>query len=999
MTFIDEKIRMTCGNLNGCITAEQKSVPNVRFVPCGYKTSNTPPDDTADWKPYLGEEINAPVDSHFWFTFPLTVPEKKDGFEYRLCAFTGREGQWDASNPQFTVFIDSDTAYQAFDTNHTFTPVEPGEHQVNLYFYNGMNPGPVKLRFALTTVNLAVEKLWYDLSVPYQAIKCLDKNSFEYTKIINILDQTCNLLDFRKKNSPAFFESVAEASAFIQEELYDKLTRAEKPELAMIGHTHIDVAWLWTLAQTREKAQRSFATVIRLMEKYPDYVFMSSQPQLYQYVRESDPALYEKIKARVAEGRWETEGAMWLESDTNLVSGESLIRQILYGKKFMKDEFGSDNRILWLPDVFGYSAALPQILKRSGVPQFFTTKISWCETDTFPHDNFVWQGVDGSEIFAVLSDSYVKNLKPDMVKSSWNRHVDKKYSDVHVCTFGFGDGGGGPTPEMLENYARLRNGLPGFPALSMRKAGETINEIERQFNENAKKLRFLPKWSGELYLEMHRGTYTSMARNKKYNRQSEFLYQNAETVSVLSALYTNDEAYPKDVFDRNWRTILKNQFHDIIPGSSIRQVYEVSKDEYEALLAEGKEIVADKLARIAAQVGSDGGLFVYNPAPFAADALITTENGPVRVTGVPAHGWKVVRADRMPGSCSAGGQVIENDLVRVTFNEKFHIISIFDKTEKRELIPDGAEANVLEVYEDYPRSYDAWEITEYYKQKMWIAGEFTSVEPLNEGVRAGFVVTRPWGDSTITQTITLREGSARLDFATKVDWHEDHVLLRAAFPFDLRASHANYEIQFGHIERPTHRNTSWDEAKFEVSAHKWADLSEANYGVSILNDCKYGYSTDENVMRISLLKAATYPNPEADRGLNEFTYAVLPHTGPVGAKTIREAYLLNEPLIVLPAAKQEGVLPSESAPVVSSNEAFVVETIKRSEDGKDLILRGYESLGGHSVTELSFGFRVKSASLCDLMENAEGSAAVSEDGTSLTLSVRPFEIVTLRLSL
>jgi len=994
MTFIKEKIRISIGHLQANMYASKSPVAGIEYTPSPYKEGNTPPAD-AVWTPYHGEELPAAPDYHAWFRFTLDVPEAAEGREYRLIATTGREGQWDATNPQCTLFIDGETAYQAFDTNHTWAPLKPGKHTVNLYYYSNAGGTSVRLNIAMAEVDLSVEKLWYDMDVPFMAMKCLPGDSSEYASICNVLDRACMLLDFRRMKSPEFYASVKEAIAFMQEEFYAKLNGGSGVELAMFGHTHIDVAWLWTLAQTREKAQRSFSTVIRLMERYPDYIFMSSQPQLYEYVKEQDPELYAKIKERVREGRWEVEGAMWLESDTNLVSGESLIRQILYGKKFMREEFGVESKCLWLPDVFGYTAALPQILKKSGVPRFFTSKISWCETDKFPHDMFVWQGIDGSEVFSVLSESYVKNLDPGTVYASWRNHVDKKYSNIHLSTFGYGDGGGGPTAYQLEVFERMKDGLPGFPKLTMKRTGDSIDEIEAQFNKNAEQLRFLPKWSGELYLEMHRGTYTSIAKNKKNNRLSEYAYQHLETLSLTDEL-TGGEVYPKEMIDKNWHTILKNQFHDIIPGSSIKQVYDDSDREYAQLLGDASALMDAKLDTIAGKIGTDGGTFVYNPSPFTADGLIETADGYAIAKNVPAHGWAVT-APITEGSVKAGERFIENDCVRVEFNDKLHIVSFFDKRNGREAIEAGKEANVLEVYEDYPREYDAWEITEYYKQKKWLADDVSAVEVIGDGVRAGIKVTRRYCDSTIVQTITLHEGSPRLDFDTEIDWHEDHVLLRSAFPFDIRSDFASYEIQFGHIKRPTHRNTSWDQAKFEVSAHKWADLSDADFGVSLLNNCKYGYNCEENVMGISLLKAATYPNPEADRGMNTFTYALYPHTGAVGTDTIAEAYALNNPMLTRTVGKQEGMLEESWQIAASSNPGFVIDTVKKSEDGTGIIVRGYESRGGRASTTLELGFDAKKAELCDLMENVTGSLAL--DGRSVSVTAGSFEIVTVKFTL
>ncbi|MBO5790650.1 MAG: alpha-mannosidase, partial [Clostridia bacterium] len=619
-------------------------------------------------------------------------------------------------------------------------------------------------------------------------------------------------------------------------------------EIALIGHTHIDVAWLWTLAQTKEKAQRSFSTALRLMEKYPAYVFQSSQPQLYAYVKENDPALYEKIKQRVKEGRWEVEGAMWLESDTNLVSGESLVRQILFGKRFIKEEFGIDSKMLWLPDVFGYTAALPQILKKVGVDYFFTIKTTWNETNAMPHDNMIWQGLDGSSVFAILGDSYVKELNPETVKNTWKTHKDKKYTNICLSTFGYGDGGGGPTPEMLERYDRLKHGLPGYPKLRIQKSLETVKQTESQFLESTKKRGFTPKWVGEMYLEMHRGTYTSMAKNKKNNRQSEFLYTTLEKAAVTNMLLNEKATYPKELLRCNWETILKNQFHDIIPGSSIKEVYEDSDAEYEKLLSEGNAAYTKTLSGIAENVKTEGGIFVYNPTPFVYDGQVETENGTVFVSGIPAGGYAVVEGKAGQNAVCVTAKTIENEYLRIEFSDKYHLVSLYDKKQDRELIEAGKEGNVLAVYEDYPRAYDAWEITEYYRQKRWVADNVSSVEIINEGTRGGVRIKRAYGNSEILQTVLLREGSARLDFETEIEWHEDHVLLKAEFPFAIFAPRATYEIQYGHIERPNHRNTSWDQAKFEVPAHKWADLSESDYGVSLLNDCKYGYSAEGNVM-------------------------------------------------------------------------------------------------------------------------------------------------------
>ncbi len=996
MTLLYEKIREILKVLKGHITVESMPIDGISVSPCGYKTGNFPSPD-AVWTPYNGKSLDANPDDHFWFKFTVDVPEAEEGYEYRLAAITGHEGQWDAKNPQSILYVDGATAYQAFDVNHTEAVLTPGRHDILIYHYVGLEPtdGTSTLRLTLNKTDLAAETLWYDMYTPFEALGCLAKDTHDYNTILNTLERAEFIIDFRHFGSEEYRRSLIEAHNFMKREFYEKICGKNDYRISLIGHTHIDVAWLWTLAQTREKAQRSFSTVIRLMEKYPDYKFMSSQPQLYEYVKESDPELYAKIKERVREGRWEVEGAMWLEADTNLVSGESLVRQLLLGKRFMREEFGKDNRILWLPDVFGYSGALPQILKKSGVDYFFTTKLNWNETNKPDDDNFTWQGIDGSRVFAVLASCYVTKIDAPTLKYFWDGHKTKKYTDVQIQTFGYGDGGGGPTADMLEKYDRLKYGLPGLPKAEIRFAGETVNEIKEKFDKSVDELRFEPKRCGELYFEMHRGTYTSIAKNKKNNRKSELLYQALETAAVADAALLGESAaeYPTALIDKSWHTILRNQFHDIIPGSSIKQVYDDSDIEYAEVLGEGMREFDGRLSHLAANT-SEGGTFVYNPSPFTADGIVKGADGKNAVVkGVPSHGWKVVRKSEDYSPVTVGDRFIENDYVKVSFNEKYEIVSVYDKKRCREAIEEGKKANELQVFEDYPASYDAWELSEYYSQKMWTADDLTKVETISEGTVGGFEVIRRYGNSVITQKILLTAISPRVDFVTDVDWHEDHVILKAAFPTTVYTDRVNCDIQFGHLSRPTQRNNRFDEAMFEMCMHKWADISENGCGVSLLNDCKYGVNVEENVMKISLLKAPTYPNPDADRGHHSFTYSLYVHGGELSG-TVREGYLLNMPLIAK-AAVGGGELPSEYGLVRSSNPAFVVETIKRAEDGNGLIIRGYESLGGKASTELSFGVDAGKAYLCDLMENIESEAEV-RDG-KVKLNVSNFEIVTLRI--
>ena len=1000
MTYVDKKIRISLNHLHGKIPTYKKAIEGIEMAFCGYKTSNTPPADLK-WEPYKNGGRLFKADEHAWIHFVLDLPENPEGEVTYFNMTTGREGGWDACNPQGIVYINGTSAIQALDVNHTSVILEPGHNDIYIYFYSGSNDGNMtdvwlNLNINLYRKSLAVEKLYYDMLVPFDALSVLDKNSYEYNTIIACLEKACNFLDFRWLSHEDFMNGVAKAQEYMEKEFYEKECGKDAPaELSFIGHTHIDVAWKWTLAQTEEKSQSSFATALKLMEQYPDYVFMSSQPQLYEYVKKHDPVLFERIKEKIKEGRWEAEGAMWLECDANLVSGESFIRQIVYGKRFMKDELGVENRSLWLPDVFGYSAALPQILRKCGVDTFFTTKIYWNETNQFPHDVFMWKGIDGTEIFSVFSKDYVKRLQPDVVMRDFKGHIDKKYTNTHIATFGFGDGGGGPTPHMCEMYDRLKRGLPGFPKVTQRPAMETIDIIREQFNKSVEELKFVPKWSGELYLEMHRGTYTTMAENKKANRQSEFLFQKAETASAI-AKTLKGASYPKSELDEGWIIILRNQFHDIIPGSSIKEVYEDSRVEYAKVFEIGNKAFDTALDTVASDIKTEGGLLVYNPTSYTVSDIVKVDGKDTYIENIPAHGYAVVKPTELKNTVVVGDKHIENDLISVTFDENYNIVSIYDKANDREIIKSGEKANVFEIFEDYPREYDAWEITEYYKSKKWTIDNVVNVTEVKGELSGGLCIERKYGNSTFKQNVILRTGSERVDFDTEIDWHENHVLLKAAFPLDIETENVTGEIQFGHLDRPTHYNTSWDEAKFEVCCHKWAELTEEDYGVAILNDCKYGYSAEGNVLKITLLKAPKSPNPEADMGAHKFTYCIYPHAGACRCKTVKEAYILNNPLTVKEiAANANGTLSDNYSFITTNAKGAVTETAKLAEDGNGYIVRVYEAQSIKEKATLTFGFDVKEAYFCDMLENNEEKVEVN--GNTIKVPLTNFEIKTIRV--
>lgn len=990
MSFIKAKVQTIKNKLAALRTVESK-VLEFEYIECPeYKKNNVPPSLSENWKKPPENDTFGGVDTHFWIHLTIPKIEKREGQEARFCVRTGKEGLWDARTPQFIVYANGKTE-QAFDVNHTWMPLEyDKDYDIYLYLYSGLVGLPYQTILSLSFTDIETEALYYDINVPLSCLAKLDESSYEYHQILDCLDKALLKLDLRDCKSQEYHQSVKEARKYLEEEFYGKICGNSNAVVSCIGHTHIDVAWLWTVAQTREKAQRSFATVIQMMKRYPEYKFMSSQPQLYSFVKKDDPALYAEIKQAVKEGRWEAEGAMWLEPDVNLASGESLIRQMIYGKRFMKEEFGVDNKILWLPDVFGYTGALPQIMRKCNVTQFFTTKMTWNESNKMPNDMFIWEGIDGSQVFAAFEYAYSTEITPNYVYDYWKKFKNKSLHNETILTFGFADGGGGPTYEMMENYKRFNRGIPGMPKTEIKTVGEYFNKAEEAFYKNCDALKTTPKWVGEMYLEMHRGTYTSMARNKKFNRKSENLYMSVENIGVNDMLLLGN-SYPEATIRENMETMLLNQFHDILPGSSIKDVYDVTDREYAKIISDGEALLENGLSHIKNNLNTKGGLFVYNPAPYTVSDYVTVDGEEYYAENIPARGWKVVDAKKTDATTVVTKFSLENEFLKVVFDENYHIVSVYDKENDREVIAKGEVANRFTVYEDYPREYDAWEITDYYKQKFWTIDDVSGVELLKDGIR----IKRNYQKSSFSQDIILKPYSRRLDFHTTIDWQEDHVLLKTLFPVDVRSTDATYDIQFGNVTRPTHRNNTWDAAKFEVVAHKWADLSEGNYGVSLLNDCKYGYSIEDHMMGLSLLKAATYPNPMADREVHTFTYSLYPHSGDFRqGGTVKEGYKLNMPLVASVVEETHGMLSDTLTLLECKNENVVIETIKKAEDDSSVVVRMYDAYNQRGKATIKVNFPYREVYICDMLEN--NLKQLESDGDTIKVPVGNFEIVTLK---
>jgi alpha-mannosidase len=816
-----------------------------------------------------------------------------------------------------------------------------------------------------------------------------------------------------------------------------------------VGHAHIDTAWLWPLRETRRKVARTFSTALQLMDEYPEYVFLASQPQHYAWMKATYPTLFARIGARVAEGRWEPVGALWVEADCNLPSGESLVRQLVHGKRFYRDELGVDSREVWLPDVFGYCAQLPQIMRRGGVERFLTQKLSWNDTNRPPHSTFWWEGIDGSAVLAHFppAETYNGLFTVDELRRSERTFRDHGISDRSLYPFGWGDGGGGPSRPMLERARRLRD-TEGVPRVEIEPAAAFFAGVEAEVGTGARGDR-LPRWTGELYLERHRGTYTTHADVKAGNRWGEAALHDAELWTAFVPELASSPTVATEL-DRAWKLLLLHQFHDILPGSSIHWAYlDSARDHAEVRrIADGlRDRALDAVAStVAAGAEPAGAVVVFNALPHPRTGVVTLAadafpEGSLAVAPVgddvaadlaaggrgarpvqrlhdgrwaasidlPAHGWATVRPatdpPAVPGPDPSGPSVserhLENERLRVEWGEDGQLASIFDKGAQREVLAAGQQGNVLQLHPDRPENFDAWDIDHEALDHVEDLAGPAAVEVVDEGpLVAGVRFTWRFGASTLVQVMSLAAGSPVLEFATSVDWHEDHRLLKAAFPVDVRAARATFEVQYGHVERTTHDNTSWDHAQFEVCAHRWADLSETGFGVALLNDCKYGYDVKGNVLRLSLLRASTMPDPVADRGAHRFRYALVAHAGSFAdAGIIQHAAGLGIDPVARPAAAAGGGGRAASMSLVTSTSpGAVVTAVKRADGGEGLVVRLYEAWGGRRRTQLRLASPVRRAQRADLLEQPESEVALTGDGTTLDLELSPFEIVTLLLT-
>ncbi|MDO4274051.1 MAG: alpha-mannosidase [Eubacteriales bacterium] len=1005
------------------------------------------PVDYTDWREMKAGEYWSGRDRYLWLHTDIHIPETFRGKRAVGCFDFGKTGAGNNSGFEAMCYIDQ-APYQGVDSNHqeVFFKEEDCGRDVSLTFrlWSGLEGGgvPRDQEHRINEAQLAwldekVDDIYYLGTVILETISVLEDGSPEKYKLREALDEACHCIDWSYPGSGEFYESVHQADDILNERI-DAMDKNTLVNVRCVGHTHIDMAWLWRLKHTHEKASRSFSTVLRMMELFPEYIFLQTQPQIYAYIKEDFPEIYQAIKEKVKEGRWETDGAMWVEADCNLTSGESLTRQILLGSKFIKDEFDKDIHYLWLPDVFGYSWALPQILRKSGIDMFMTTKISWNQYNRMPHDTFRWKGMDGSEVLTHFITTpepwnepgswfYTYNglLTAKTVKGVWDAYSEKEINQDLLISYGYGDGGGGVNRDLLERRRRIDK-MPGLPSLKTSKASEYFDDLKETVKNTS---NYVHTWDGELYLEYHRGTYTSQAYNKRMNRKMELLYRRAEWLTAMEGVLSGNMKNAKqDKLREGWHLILTNQFHDIIPGSSIHDVYEDCHKDYGIIESIADCVERESLSSLLSE--KEDSYTVWNASgweiselaavPETRKGVFTDEQGNVlesqRSDGltyvaldkIPAMGCAVVHFQPEEAAAKAGvsvqapqtassfmvsGREVETPFYSITLNQYGQITKLYDKTFSRDVLPKGEKANVLQMFEDKPIDNDAWDIDIFYQEKMREITELTEFDVTECGALR-LVIHMEWiyMNSRIAQDMILYRDDRRIDFKTYVDYHERQQLLKAAFPVDIRSTYGTYDIQYGNVRRPNHWNTSWDQARFESVAHRFADLSERNYGVSLLNDCKYGHDIKDNVIRISLIRAGLQPDHLQDQGEHFFTYSLLPHGGDfVEGNTVQSAYQLNNPVKVVKGAS---ALPYKNF-FTLDNPFVEVDAVKKAEDSNALVIRFHEYAGSRQKVTLTPGFAYTDWAESDLRERAiEGFKR-----QPVELELHPYEIKTILLNI
>lgn len=985
---------------------------------------------------------------HHWFAAEIPTPEIPDGCELVLRVNVQNDVLMGRTQGQGLVWLNG-RILQAVDGFHP--EIVPGDRlrpgETAILQINHCTADDTRLcGYGIEALwrDIAATALHYDLSVPFEVAMRLPDTDLRKHRIFDLVDRALLALDFRDRAK--FAASVPKAAA-IAAGIYAMSDTDDKPTASCVGHTHIDVAWLWPVSQTREKMVRSMATALKLLDENPDFVFMYNQCVLFDYLEQDAPELFARIREHVKSGRFEIEGAMWLEPDVNIISGESMVRQIQRGKHYHRDRFDVDPKVLWLPDTFGYSAALPQIMQQSGIEFLVTSKLSWNDTNRMPHDTFYWQGIDGTKVKTYLittqkddaptiRTNYGPSLDVSYVQGAWQRYEPKGLNDNYLIPYGHGDGGGGVNQQMIEIARRMERGIPGSPKLKFEGIAPFLERLGKTMDGN--QARF-PEWVGELYLEYHRGTLTSIARNKLKNRLAENRMKELELLQSLLRLNDPKAASGLEQMSEFWRIVLLNQFHDILPGTSIREVYDDSDRDYEALFSSTEALLRDQLSRLTdaplAVINATGAARDGELAAIAADLMdgkntvataqgnrpmqeITRADGtteflaplpsvaPLGLTGLAA----VAESDGMPdrsSDLSVTERLLENKKLRVVFNDAGEIISLYDRQIDREMLEPGGRANELTAFEDKPINWDAWDIDWYFDQKSWPVDTPTRFEIAENGpYRAALRIERAYNASRIVQIVSLARDADTIEFDTFVDWKESQTVLKAGFDLALATSQVHSEIQFGHVTRASHANTSWDWARFEASMHRWVARAESDLAIGLINDCKYGYDARGGKLRLTLIKSAIHPFAEADRETHRMRYGITIARGasPL-AKVARVAEAFSHPLRAFPAAAAaHSRTPTSPAPATATDGILrydatniAVHAVLPGENEDEIIVRFVEDGNRPAIIEIEMQFPIARARRIDLMNRDVADLELDGD-RMLRLPFRPFEIQTLALT-
>ncbi|MEM6408139.1 MAG: glycoside hydrolase family 38 C-terminal domain-containing protein [Pseudomonadota bacterium] len=988
--FTAEKIAKRLELIRPLVFRNKQPLPPFWILPLKDAIEQPPLDaDPSTWdriphNSYWGKpDLNFLMRSHF------TVPSDWVG-NLALHLPLGEAGDI-FTHPEGLVYIDGKPIASADRYHHTVPlpdHVHDGQnHQIALHGWTGLSGWPPdpnsNQQLFMETCTLVTRDrptqffLWLANAALGTARELMDRRS-ERHNILTALDRAFLTLDTRDPvGSDAFYESVPYALEQLRADL-DQSGAPQDVTLHAIGHAHMDVAYLWPVSQMRRKVARTSSNALRLMEEYPTFRFSNSQAVLYDFLEEDYPEIFERIRMAVARGQWEVFGGMWVEPDVNLAGSEALVRQLVLARRYFRRKFGdAETPILWLPDTFGFPWSLPQLAAQAGIKWFCTNKMNWNQSNRMPSSTFWWQGIDGTKILShVLTTprdvqylpfptNYKSDLTAPEVLGTWEHSTAKdRIRDLPIC-FGYGDGGGGPTEGLIQT-AKAYASMPGMPALKMSTVREAFEAMEPQ-------AQGLPVWNDELYLEGHRGVLTSNGWIKRKNRKTEVALHEAEALAVIFGLNAD--------LTKAWELLCLNQFHDIITGTAIHDVFEDAARDYDAI-AQDIAATLDPLP--------DGTTAVTNTSPYPQSPLVEANGAVHQMPEIAPYETLPLTAaipitDTPTLTQTGASYTLENAQIRATINAAGQLSELFDKRANRQVL--NGLGNVLQAFEDRPLVWDAWDIDPFFEDRAETLDSPAQITIAEQSPhRAALTVTRRYASSTITQLIRLQTGAAQLDFVTDVDWHETHILLKVAFETSILATRATYDIQWGHIERPTHRNTTWDAAKFEVCGHQWADLSDGGYGVGLLNDCKYGYDNRDHVMRLSLIKSATMPDVAADQGAHRFTYAILPHQGDWRGTVDAAAAALNAPVRLHGGA-------AKAPPVRCFAPNVALETLKPSDFHTGFVLRLYEAHRIQGMVEIDICKTVRSVARCNLLEDFEEGLEL-KDGVC-TLFLKPFEVVTL----